>query len=53
MYTIDELVKAAWKIFKCSGALVAAALQSTGRTEFTLEDAQEIVEEFAQREVNN
>lgn len=53
MYTIDELVKAARTIFQQSGALVAAALQSTGRDKFTLEDAQDIVEEFAKREVKN
>lgn len=53
MYTIDELVKASWKVFKCSGALVAAALKATGRTEFELEEARRIIEEFAKREVKN
>lgn len=53
MYTIDELVKAAWKVFNHSGALVAAALEETGITEFSLDEAKEIVEAFAQREVNN
>lgn len=53
MYTIDELVKASWQVFRQSGALVAAALQATGRDKFTLEDAQDIVEEFANREVKN
>ena len=53
MYTIDELVKASWKIFKCSSALVAAALQATGCKEFDLEEAKIIVTEFANREVNN
>lgn len=53
MYTIDELVKASWKIFQYSGALVAAALQETGIKEFSLDEAKEIVEAFAKREVKN
>lgn len=53
MYTIDELVKAAWKVFNHSGALVAAALQETGIKEFSLDEAKEIVEAFAKREVKN
>ncbi len=53
MYTIDELVKAAQKVFNHSGTLVAAALKETGITEFSLDEAKEIVEAFAKREVKN
>lgn len=51
MYTIAELVKAARKIFGCSGALVSAALKETGRDKFDVEEAKGIVAAFAQRPV--
>lgn len=51
MYTIKELVRVAYKIFGVSGALVQVALEASGRKEFTLDEAKEIVEEFAKREI--
>ena len=52
-YTIDELARAAnhGKFSKYSGALVAAALQETGRKRFTLAEAEEIAAAFAKRPV--
>lgn len=50
MYTIEDLVKAA-KTFGYSGALVAAALKTSGKTSFTLEEAQEIIKAFAETKV--
>lgn len=50
MYTIAELVKAAKK-FGYSGALVEAALRLSGKTEFTIEEAQEIIRAFAETKV--
>ena len=52
-YTIDELARAAnhGKFSKYSGALVAAALQETGRKRFTLTEAEEIAAAFAKRPV--
>lgn len=51
-YTILELVTATRKIFpKYTGALVETALKETGRVEFSVEEAQTIVEKFAKREV--
>lgn len=47
MYTIEDLVKAA-NTFGYSSALVAAALKASGKTSFTLEEAQEIVKAFAE-----
>lgn len=52
MYEINELVKAAYKVFKHSGALVKAALQQTGKTKFTLDEAKNIVENFANRPIS-
>lgn len=46
MYKIEELVKSA-KEFGVGGALVAAALKMSGKTEFTFEEAKKIVKEFA------
>lgn len=51
MYTTEELMKASRKIFGCNGSLVAAALKSSGKTEFTLEEAQKIVAEYASEKV--
>ena len=51
MYTIEELVKAARKIFKQSGALVAAALKANGKKSFTIEEAKKIVKAFAKEKV--
>lgn len=51
MYEIKELVKVAKKYFGVGGALVEAALKSTGKTEFTLDEAKKIVSEFANRPV--
>ena len=50
MYTIEELVKAAKK-FGYNSALVEAALRTSGKTEFTVEEAQEIITAFAKTEV--
>lgn len=52
-YTIDELAQAAnhGRIFKYTGALVAAALQETGRKKFTVAEAEEIAAAFAKRPV--
>ena len=52
-YSIDELAQAAnhGRIFKYTGALVAAALQETGRKKFTIEEAQTIAEAFAKRPI--
>lgn len=51
-YTIDELARAAnHGKFPYTGALVAAALQETGRKRFTLAEAQEIATAFAKRPV--
>ena len=52
-YSIDELARAAnhGKFSKYSGALVAAALQETGRKRFTLTEAEEIAAAFAKRPV--
>ena len=52
-YTIDELARAAnhGKFSKYSGALIAAALQETGRKRFTLTEAEEIAAAFAKRPV--
>lgn len=47
MYTIEELVRAAQVQFGLSPVLVEAALRATGKTEFTLEDARRITEQFA------
>ena len=51
MYTIKELVAAARKQFGYSPALVEAALKLSGKKKFTLEEAQAIIEAFANREV--
>ena len=51
MYTVTELVAAARKQFGYSPALVEAALKSSGKKNFTLEEAQEIIEEFANQVV--
>lgn len=51
-YTTDELTAAAQKVFGYGKALVAAALHMSGKTEFTLDEAKAIVEEFAQSEVD-
>lgn len=53
MYTIAELVAAAEKEFGYSRALVDAALKATGRTEFFLEEAREIISDFANQEVTD
>ena len=50
MYTIDELIKAA-RVLGASPVLVEAALKSTGRSEFTLDEAKRLVEIFAKLEV--
>lgn len=51
-YTIEELARAAnHGKFKYTGALVAAALQETGRKRFTLTEAEEIAAAFAKRPV--
>lgn len=51
MYTISELVAAARKLFGKSPALVEAALKFSGKSEYTLEEAAQIVENFSRREV--
>ncbi|MBR1805467.1 MAG: hypothetical protein IJ774_03665 [Selenomonadaceae bacterium] len=53
MYKLDELVKAARKIFDASPVLVEAALKLDGRQTFTLDEAKEIVAQFAKREVKS
>lgn len=51
-YTIDELARAAnHGKFKYTGALIAAALQETGRKKFTVAEAEEIAAAFANRPV--
>lgn len=51
-YTIDELARAAnHGKFKYTGALIAAALQETGRKKFTVAEAEEIAAAFAKRPV--
>lgn len=50
MYTLDELIHASKKL-NASPVLVEAALKSTGRTEFTLDEAKRLVEIFANLEV--
>ncbi len=50
MYTIEELVKAAPKL-GFSKTLIEAALRRAGKKKFTLEEAQQIIEEFATQEV--
>lgn len=50
-YSIKELVQVARKLFKQSGALVAAALRLSGKNSFTLDEAKQIVKEFAERPV--
>ena len=47
LYTIEELTRAARKIFKQSGALVAAALKMTGEVSFTIKRAKKIIKKFA------
>ena len=49
MHTIDELAKAGMAEFGYPSFLVKTALKETGRTTFTLEEAHEIVEEFAKQ----
>ena len=51
MYKLDELVKAAQKIFDTSPVIVEAALKLDGRKTFTLDEAKQIVGEFSKREV--
>lgn len=51
MYTIEELTRAARKLFGYGGALVAAALKSSGKTSFTIEEAKKIIEKFANKAV--
>ena len=53
MYKLDELVKAAQKIFDTSPILVEAALKLDGRKTFTLDEAKLIVAQFAKREVKS
>ena len=50
MYTIEELIKGAKKL-GYRGALVEAALRSSKKKKFTLEQAKAIVKAFAEREV--
>ena len=51
-YTIDELARAAnHGKFPYTGALMAAALQGTGRKRFTVSEAEEIAAAFAKRPV--
>lgn len=50
-YTIDELARAAQKLFSISGALVRTALAETKREKFTLDEANSIVKAFAKRPV--
>jgi len=51
MYTIKELVAVARKQFGRSPVLVEAALKTSGKKKFTLEEAQTIIEAFATQEV--
>ena len=51
MYNLDELVRAATKIFGQSPVLVEAALKLDGRKLFTVDEAKRVVDEFAKREV--
>ena len=53
MYTIDDLVKVARKTGKQSPVLVEAALHSTGKKQFSLEEAEKIIKKFASVEVKN
>ena len=52
MYTIDELIKAA-KRFGYSPVLVEAALRVKGKENLTLEEAQQIIDDFAKLEVKD
>lgn len=49
MYTIEELTAVGKKEFGYPSFLVKTALKATGRKKFTLEEAREIVEEFAKQ----
>ena len=51
MYTTEELVAAARKTFKQSGALVAAALKASGKKTFKLGEAKKIIKAFANKKV--
>ena len=51
MYTIQELIRVARKVFDVNGALVEVALKQSGQTNFTLDEAKSIVDEFSKREV--
>lgn len=48
-YSIRELVAASRRLFKYTGALVEAALRESGRSEFTVSEAQAVVNKFAKR----
>ena len=50
MYTIEELIKAARQL-GYSPVLVEAALRWSGKKKFTLEEAQELIKNFAEEEV--
>lgn len=51
MYTIDELTRAAHKIFMTSPTLTRAALELSGKKTFSLDEAKRIVEAFLIHEV--
>ena len=51
MFSLEELVRASWKIFRVHGALAEVALKATGKREFELAEAQEIVAKFALRQI--
>ena len=50
MYTINELIKAS-KTLGYSPVLIEAALRSTGKKKFKLEEAKQIIKEFAEQKV--
>lgn len=50
-YGIEELAAAAKEAFGTSAIVVRAALKLAGKTEYTLEEAEKIVNKFKNKEV--
>lgn len=50
-YNIDELAAAAKTAFNTSAIMVKAALKTAGKTEYTMDEAKKIVDEFKNKEV--
>lgn len=51
MHPINELLKVARKHFGANRVLVEVALRQTGRDQFTLDEAKQIVAEFASKKI--